>query len=84
VVLQRSGLLVHLIVIERIIFCAAFLREMLTGPPQQDAAPDHLHLGGVDQPPQGGLQEGLQLVKVEAGGGRRCCGLFILLTVKFI
>ncbi len=38
---------------------------MLTGPPQQDAAPDHLHLGGVDQPPQGGLQEGLQLVQVE-------------------
>jgi hypothetical protein len=36
-------------------FCAAFLREMLTGPPQQDAAPDHLHLGGVDQSPQGGL-----------------------------
>jgi hypothetical protein len=83
--LQRSGLLVHLIVIERIIFCAAFLRELLTGPPQeQDAAPDHLHLGGVNQPPQGGLQEGLQLVKVEAGGGRRCCGLFILPNVKFI
>jgi hypothetical protein len=72
VVLQRSGLLVHLIVIERIIFCAAFLREILTGPPQKDAAPDHLHLGDVDQPPQAGLQEGLQLVQVEAGGGRRC------------
>ncbi len=83
-VLQRSGLLVHLIVIERIIFCAVFLRELLTGPPQQDAAPDHLHLGGVNQPPQGGPQEGLQLVKFEAGGGRRCCGLFILLNVKFI
>jgi hypothetical protein len=55
---------------------------MVTGPPQQDAAPDHLHLGGVDQPPQGGLQEGLRLVQVEAGGGRR--GLFILLNVKFI
>jgi hypothetical protein len=50
----------------------AFLREMLTGPPQQDAAPCHLHLGGVDEPPQGGLQDGLQLVQVEAGGGRRC------------
>jgi hypothetical protein len=50
----------------------AFLREMLKGPPQQDAAPDHLHLGGVDQPPQGGLKEGLQLDQVEAGGGRRC------------
>jgi hypothetical protein len=72
VVLKRSGLLVHLMVIERTIFCAAFLREMLTGPQQQDAAPDHLHLGGVDQPPQGGPQEGLQLVQVEAGGGRRC------------
>ncbi len=84
VVLKRSGLLVHLMVIERTIFCAAFLREMLTGPPQQDAAPDHLHLGGVDQAPQRGLQEGLQLVQVEAAGGRRCWGLFILLNAKFI
>ena len=33
VVLKRSGLLVHLIVFERTIFCVAFLREMLTGPP---------------------------------------------------
>ncbi len=32
VVLKKSGLLVHLIVIERAIFCAAFLREMLTCP----------------------------------------------------
>ncbi len=63
-------------VIESTIFCAAFMREMLT--------PDHLHLGGVDQPPQGGLQESLQLVQVEAGGGRRCWGLFIPLNVKFI
>ncbi len=39
---------------------------MLQVPSQQDAAPDHLHLGGVDQPPQGGLQEGLQLVQVVA------------------
>jgi hypothetical protein len=44
----------------------------LTGPPQQDAAPDHLHLGVVDEPPQGGPQEALQLVQVEAGGGRHC------------
>ncbi len=36
---------------------------MLQVPSQQDVAPDHLHLGGVDQPPQGGLQEGLQLVQ---------------------
>ncbi len=57
---------------------------MLTGPPQQYAAPDHLHLGGVDQPTQGGLQEGLQLVQVEAGGGRRCCGLFSFQNVKFL
>jgi hypothetical protein len=53
-------------------FLAAFLREMLQVPSQQDAAPDHLHLGDVDQPPQGGLQEGLQLVQVEAEGGRGC------------
>ncbi len=33
VVLKKSGLLVHLIVIKRAIFCAASLREMLTGPP---------------------------------------------------
>jgi hypothetical protein len=71
-VLKRSGLLVNFIVIERTIFCAAFLREMLQVPSQQDAAPDHLHLGGVDQPPQGGLQEGLQLVQVEAEEGRGC------------
>ena len=57
---------------------------MLQVPSQQDAAPDHLHLGGVDQPPQGGLQEGLQLVQVEAEGGRGCWGLFIPLNVKFI
>ncbi len=84
VVLKRSGLLVHLIVIERTIFCVAFLREMLIGPPQQDVASDHLHLGVVHQPPQGGLQEGIQLVQVEAGGGRCCWGLFFLLNVKFI
>jgi hypothetical protein len=53
-------------------FLRAFLREMLQVPSQQDAAPDHLHLGGVDQPPQGGLQEGLQLVQVEAEGGLGC------------
>ncbi len=57
---------------------------MLKGPPQQDAAPDHLHLGGVDQPPQGGLQEGLQLVQVQAGGGRRCCGFMkSFITLSF-
>ncbi len=36
---EESGLLVHLIVIERTIFCAAFLREMLTGPPTKRCSP---------------------------------------------
>jgi hypothetical protein len=44
----------------------------VTGPPTTRAAPDHLHLGGVDKPPHGGLQEGLQLVQVEPEGGRGC------------
>ncbi len=64
--------------------CGVYERNINRSPPQQDAASDHLHLEGNDQPTQGGLQEGLQLVQVEAGGVRRCWGLFIQPNVKFL
>ena len=62
----------------------AYLGEVLTDPLTKKTVPDHHHHGGVQQHPQGGHQEGLQPLPVQAREGR--CGYwgFHPLNVKSI
>ncbi len=78
---RRFGLLAHCTVIRWTILYGAWLRKTPIGPPQHRRVPDHLRQGYLQQLPQGGPQEGLQLVPVEAGGG---WGRFHLLNESYV
>ncbi len=60
----------------------AYLGEVLTDPLTKKPNPDHHHHGGLQQHPQGGHQESLQPLPVQARGGHWYQGQFYVIKAK--
>jgi hypothetical protein len=73
-----------MILIYLTIYSVAHLGEVLTDPLTKEPVPDHHHHGGLQQHPQGGPQEGLQPLPVQATGGHWYQGRFYTIKAESI